>query len=595
MALIKNRFGRKITLTYLVVFVTIYIITGFYIAYTLENKTLDHFKDSLAIRTELLKHSILPDLIKQKKQKAVYDQVKELGRQAQARVTVIALDGTVLGDSYETWEQFLKMDNHASRPEIKTALNGQEGSIIRWSDTIHKKMFYWAVPLKENGQIIGVLRLSVPLNEIKSDLSAVRDPILIGSFAGIIIVLILGVVLGGSITSRVRNMMDAARRYARGDLSQKVVIESGDELQSLASTINRMATMLQERIREGESEKTKFATILENMAEGVIAVGHNNEVLLLNSSAKKIFDVGDDRFMGKSLLEITRQEPLDDAMRTAIDNQTIVANEIEWMHPDDRILKFHAIGIAKEPSAVCGFLVLHDVTEIRRLERMRREFVANVSHELRTPLTSLQGFIETLLHGAFRDPAQSEKFLKIMEEDTHRLNRLIQDLLELSKIESRKVVLNFQSLDLKAEVEKAISVCLPLSKEKGVSIENRLQDKKLSRVKADKDKLQQILINLLDNAIKFNRPQGRILVDAIQTNHQLQVIIEDTGYGVSEEDIPRVFERFFRADKARSRELGGTGLGLAIVKHLVEAHEGKVFCESQLGLGSKFSFTLQTV
>jgi two-component system phosphate regulon sensor histidine kinase PhoR len=588
----QNRFGRKITFAYIGIFVLIFLASAFYLSYALQQQTFARLKESLALRSQLLTSVFTPELVEGENIPEIQNLAVELAPKAKARITVVAPDGKVLADSDRSYDQVLAMEKHGLRPEIRAALQGKVGSSIRWSETLKKKMFYWAAPIVQQGQVVGALRISLPFTEARSYVTAVRLPILAASVIGIGLVILLSWLLGRSIAQKMKALVDAARRYARGDLSQKMVINTADELQTVASSIRRVSSALQQRVHDLETEKAKFSAILENMAEGVIAVDRNNEILLCNTSAKKIFGVSGDSFQGKSLLEVTRHERMDQIVRSAVEGEAVLIEEIEWSHPEEKILKIHAIGIGKGAGGVCGLLVLHDVTELRKLERVRREFVANVSHELRTPLTSIQGFIETLLGGGTRDPGQSEKFLRMMQEDTHRLNRLIHELLELSRIESKKIVLHVEPLNLKQEIEKAVSGFLVVLKEKQISIEDRLDPKASYQVKADRDRLQQILINLIDNAVKFNRPGGRIVLEVERVNREVRVSITDTGIGIAEENIPRVFERFFRVDKARSREFGGTGLGLAIVKHLVEAHGGRVSCESQLGEGSRFSFTL---
>jgi len=417
-------------------------------------------------------------------------------------------------------------------------------------------------------------------------------PFLLGFLSGLGLVLIISLLVGKKISGQIGHMTEAANRYARGDLEGKISIDARDELHKLADALNRMATSLSGRIDEMKSEKTKVSAILESMAEGVIAVGNQNETLLLNPSAEAIFGISNKDAIGKSLLEVTHNRQIDDLMTQAVQTASVQTAEIEWSHPQECILKAHAIAVSEKQGGLGGILVFYDMTDLRKLEKLRRDFVANVSHELRTPLTSIKGFIETLLGGAHRDPKQSETFLHMMEEDAARLNRLIDDLLELSKIESKEVVLKKESLNLSEEAEKAIHCCQGWVGKKQIVIENRISSQALPRVEADRDKLQQILINLIDNAVKFNREGGKVVLEASEANGGVQISVEDTGSGIPEASLPRVFERFFRVDKARSRELGGTGLGLSIVKHLVESHGGKVSCESELNKGSKFSFIL---
>lgn len=406
---------------------------------------------------------------------------------------------------------------------------------------------------------------------------------------GGVIVLIVSLLIGRFVAGKIRQVTQAAQKYAKGDLSRKIYVGSDDEFGALAVAVNHMAHALKVRISETESEKTRVSAILENMTEGVVAVDSQRRVILMNRSAERIFNVSFESVLSRSLIEVIQNPRIDDMISRSIKEQSLISDEIELFHTTHKVLRASAVNVAKDGLNVCAILAFYDITEIRRLEEMRKEFVANVSHELKTPLTSLRGFIETLLGGALRDPDKAEEFLKMMEEDTRRLTRLIDDLLELSKIESNQVALEFRSLNLKDEIDKCIAVFEPRIRAKRILVKNHVSSIEVS---ADRDQLKQVFVNLLDNAIKFNHEEGEVVFSSQSLKGLIRVSIEDTGIGISQGELHRVFERFFRTDKARSRESGGTGLGLSIVKHIIEAHGGSVACESTLGKGSRFSFTL---
>ncbi|MBI3313403.1 MAG: phosphate regulon sensor histidine kinase PhoR [Candidatus Omnitrophica bacterium] len=349
---------------------------------------------------------------------------------------------------------------------------------------------------------------------------------------------------------------------------------------------------LKSRIAESEGEKAKIALILENMTEAVIAVDSGKQILAINPSAEAIFHVQKKQAVGKTLIEIVRNPKIDEMMDLAMAGEQTPTVEMEISRPAKKSLKAHAVSVSKHEEGLSGILVVTDVTEMRKLENLRRDFVANVSHELKTPLTSLKGFIETLLGGAAKDPAKAESFLRMMEEDSARLARLIDDLLELSKIESREIILRREPIDLKELAAKAVKLLDSSIKEKQITVENQIDPALKGKLLADADKIQQVFVNLIDNAVKFNRSGGKITLKTSAGKTNVQISVEDNGLGIPAADVPRVFERFFRVDKARNKNSGGTGLGLAIVKHIVEAHDGKVSCESELGKGSKFYFTL---
>ncbi len=414
----------------------------------------------------------------------------------------------------------------------------------------------------------------------------VRIPFLISFISGAVLLFLLGFLLKRFLTRQIQKVTEAAARFQTGDFSEKIPIESDDEMGLMAHAMNQMARSLKNRIREIEDEKTKLATILEHMTEGVLGVSENHEVLIMNPSAEAILNVPKGFGIGRSLIEVAKNPRMDEMMQKAIEARGFVSLETEINFPKKKALKVNAIGISNAKSGLCGIMVFHDNTEIRNLENTRREFVANVSHELKTPLTSLQGFIETLLGGALKDKEQSEKFLDIMAEDTQRLARLIDDLLELSRIESKTVSLKKEPLLLKEEIQRALEAFTQRLQENRLTAENHVPSG--LKISADRDKFRQILLNLLDNAVKFNLPGGKITVTSQAVGAELQVSIQDTGIGMPEEDLPRIFERFYRVDKARNRDTGGTGLGLSIVKHLVEAHGGHITCQSHIHEGSTF-------
>ena len=392
-----------------------------------------------------------------------------------------------------------------------------------------------------------------------------------------------------SMAERIRKLVRSAERSAEGEFEKALADDPGFEV--LAHAANRVAGVLKSRVAAVENEKKKLSAILENMAEGVLAVDRRRQVLIMNPGAAAILEVSRESALGESLIAVARNREIDEMMERALMEQSRFVREVELSHPHRKMVRAHAVGISSG-GEVSGILVLNDISEMRRLENLRREFVANVSHELRTPLTSLRGFVETLLAGAVRDPVRSASFLKMMEEDAVRLNRLIDDLLELSKIESKEIPLAIEPVDLGSEIEKALPVFQSRIEEKKLKVEKIFTIPPAEPIAADRDRLKQVLVNLLDNAIKFGKPGGRIILRAEQVADKIKVSVEDDGIGIPREAVPRVFERFFCVDKARSRALGGTGLGLAIVKHIIEAHGGMVSCESEIGRGSKFSFTL---
>ncbi|OGX06176.1 MAG: hypothetical protein A3G87_02230 [Omnitrophica bacterium RIFCSPLOWO2_12_FULL_50_11] len=417
----------------------------------------------------------------------------------------------------------------------------------------------------------------------------------IGFLMGLLVCIGIGRLRYGFRKRRVLGFDKAVQSFLKGEYDQRLSFEKSGELERLARSLNELGSFLKRRMRELEEDKVQARAILDHMIEGIVAVDANKRVIFMNPSAQSLFQVPENRNVGKTLIETFSNAALDDLVDRALANPKSMTGEIDLHTPVRKFLKVNAVGIRRTSGDKMGLLVFVDVTEIRRLENLRREFVANVSHELKTPITSLKGFIETLRGGALEDAKETQRFLAIMEEDAARLAGLIDGLLELSCLEAHEAALELKPVDVGFIIQESIDVVKPLIHQKRLRVGNRVSSQALPKVLAHKDKLKQAIVNLLDNAIKFNQDDGTITIDAAVSDSCVTVFLDDTGIGIPESAVLRVFERFYRVDQARSRHLGGSGLGLAIVKHIIEAHGGAVSCESCLGKGSRFSFTLRTV
>ena len=401
----------------------------------------------------------------------------------------------------------------------------------------------------------------------------------------------IGFLIARMITKPLREMAGLAKNIARGDFKRQIKVRSKDEIGELANTFNQMAEELKIKIQTITEDRNEIRAILTSVIEGVLAIDKNERVILFNSALEEMFKVIKDKVIGKFFWEVIRNNELSVLLKEAMNKRKLETRELTLFLPEERIFQVHALPIKGEEGISGVVAVLHDITELKKLERMRIEFVANVSHELRTPLTSIRGFVETLKGGAIREPENSQRFLDIIESHTERLNNLINDLLELSKIESKEIKMEFQPIALREAIEEVVSNFKEALKQKGHIVEIDIPPD-FPQVEADPERIEQVFTNLLDNAIKFTPKNGRICIRAVDKEKDIQIEVSDTGIGIPQEHLPRLFERFYRVDKARSRELGGTGLGLSIVKHITQAHGGKVGVESELGKGSKFFFTL---
>ncbi|MEK6728018.1 MAG: ATP-binding protein [Candidatus Omnitrophota bacterium] len=364
------------------------------------------------------------------------------------------------------------------------------------------------------------------------------------------------------------------------------IFNSKKRLNELKQNIEQLSV----QVAQLKVENSATQAILGSMIEGVIAVDKDTKIISINPAIEEIFKVKKEEAEGRFLLEAIRNNDIAELINLCLQNKALISKELILVWPVQSIFQVNASPLFENDAVSGCVVVIHDITEIRRLERMRSDFVANVSHELKTPLTSIKGFVETLLEGALEDKENSRNFLSIIQDQAERLNNLINDLLELSHIESKEVSLKLGDLYLCKLFEAVVFGFKSKIKKKNIEIKNELADTAI--IKADKEKIEQVVINLIDNAIKFNKENGSIRIFSEDSGDRIKIIVEDSGAGIPEKDIPRIFERFYRVDKARSRELGGTGLGLSIVKNIIELHGGSVGVESTEGLGTKLFFLL---
>ena len=564
------------------------LVMGVYVSRALEAQSVARLQGTLVTQAGLLHDVFAPLLDGSPGASGVQARAQRYARILGGRVTVIAADGTALAESDR--ESVREIENHAERPEVREALAGGIGSAVRRSATVQRDLLYVAVPLERAGRPRAVLRLALPTQDVDGARALVRATVVAGALLAVGVAVVIGLFVSRRVTRPVREMEAAARRMAEGDFARTVPVSGNDEIAALGVALNRMAVALREKIERLADEQGKVRTILDGMIEGVVALDDRGRVLLLNPGARSMFGV-EDAAEGRSFLEVVRQKGLLDLVDEVRASGAPARHELELGPPVNRVVAARGAPLGLGPGAAGVLLVLHDVTELRRLERVRSEFVANVSHELRTPLTCIKGYLETLLDGALDDRAHARRFLEVAGTHAERLDRLIDDLLELSNIESGRVTLAPMRLDLGEVVTGVVAMFERQVTQKDLAIERSVTPG--LAVRADRDRLVQILVNLLDNAVKFTPEGGRIGVDARPAPEgRVEVRVRDTGIGIPSTDLPRITERFYRVDRTRSREIGGTGLGLAIVKHLVQAHGGELRIESELGHGTTVSFTL---
>lgn len=503
------------------------------------------------------------------------------------RVTVVMPDGRVVADSQT---ETSTMENHSDRPEIRDALQKGEGQATRQSVSVNQPLLYYAKRAHFGGDTPVVLRLALPLEGIEARLSAFRKRLWMWSLLILVLAGTVSLQFSRSFTDRIERLREFSRCVADGDFRPLAPDGTGDTLEALGVSLNQTASRLDRTIRTLTEERNLSAAILGSMVEGVAVVNGMERLVFANPGFAAILGLDVPPVSGSSLLEVVRQTELIGAVRRVLAGESRV--EAEIVTGTLRQHFFAATVASVRAGETSGaVIVLHDITELRKLERIRRDFVANVSHEFRTPLTAIQGFTETLLAGAMDDPNNRLRFLGIILEHSRRLARLTEDLLKLSQMDADRLELEVRRVSVAALVESCYETARHRAAEKELTLSLDLPSM-VADVAGDARRLQEVLQNLLDNATQYTLPGGKIILSVTQSGDEVIFTVADTGIGIPQADQPRIFERFYRVDAARSREAGGTGLGLAIARHLIEVHGGRLWVQSELGVGSKFHFSV---
>ena len=509
-----------------------------------------------------------------------------LGAIARARVTFIRTDGVVLGDSEVAAKDLPTLENHRARPEVLAAIAGSTTDNIRFSATTHKRMLYAATRVPGNPRMVA--RLSLPLSWVDDAKTRLRTLLSGGAMVALLAAILLSSMAAVLMSRGLRSLTAVARRMAAGDLEARSRLESGDEIGELGRTLDHLAANLSRSVRELRDDRDLLGRILESMREGVLVMDGEHRIRLANPSLREMLLLDSD-VVGRSTIEVIRNAELQSITEQALAAGELVVGEVGVGGIKPRRLMVHAARLSGEPRALV--LVLFDVTEMRRLETVRRDFVANVSHELRTPVASVRSAAETLRMAAERDPKATTQFIDIIERNARRLGELIGDLLDLSKIEANEFRLSIESIDLAGMCEKALLPFIERASARTIRLTSRVPEA-FPQATGDRSALDRVLTNLIDNALKYCPDGASVTVEAREVKGGLQLLVCDSGPGIEARHLPRLFERFYRVDPGRSREMGGTGLGLSIVKHLVEAMGGEVSVESCPGKGSTFGFTV---
>ncbi len=587
----KKKLIWHILLPYLLITLLSLIGLAAYTSVALRHFLLDQTRTGLKTRARLLEDPVASLLARTRMQEDIDPYCKSLGRATAMRITVILPSGKVVGDSSHDPAE---MDNHRSRPEVMGAMAGGISSSMRYSRTLGRRMMYVATELKgDNGKLLAVLRVAVPITFIDDELWMLSRKI---AFGGLVVAVLAGVVcvlVSKRITRPISAMQAGAQRFAQGDLSHRLTPPDTEETAALAETLNHMAAEIQNRIQAVVNQRNELESVLFSMREGVMAVDRQTHIASANRAAAGMLGADPQDMQGKRVMEIVRNLELRDFVRRALESPGPVEDDLTLQAKGRRIVNARSAPLMAADGSLTGrLIVLNDVTELRRLENVRKDFVANVSHEIKTPLTAIKGFIETIRYGPAEPMAETRRFLGIIERHVNRLNAIVDDLLALSRLEQtdRLPGIDRHEVHIRNVLQTALQVCQAAADEKRMSLELACPADLAARV--DETLLEQALINLVDNAVKYSEAGTSVSLAAGIEENALCIRVRDHGRGIAKKHLPRLFERFYRIDKARSRKLGGTGLGLAIVKHIVNAHGGRIDVESALGRGSTFTIYL---
>ncbi len=601
----KRLFWQIFPATLAIILLSI-LAVGWYSSYLAKSFYLRESAANLLDRAHIIKAHIV-DILESGTSAQLQQLAVESGRASTTRITVIGENGVVLADTEENPKN---MDNHRQRPEINEAFSGTPGSSLRFSNTLGERMLYSAIPITFSqsgadgpdpaGSMV-VLRLSMPVTAIDAALSALNGRLLFGTIIAVLVAFLVTLFVSRNISHPLEEMTQRAEFYSRGDFSRKMLIKKATasrEVTMLAMAMDRMADQLDDMIKTIINQRNQLETVFSSMVEAVIAVDRQEKIISINSAAAEMFTVGRERAEGLLVQGVIRNAAIHQQIRIVLKSGGVLEEEIILADgSEQRFLQTHVVALADGDGSSTGALVVfNDVTRLRRLEKVRRDFVANVSHELRTPITSIRGYVETLLEGAMDDPENGRTFLETVLRQSEQLSEIIDDLLVLSRIEqdADNKEMRFERQLLQPVLEDAIQTCLHKARQREISL--LLDCDADIQVNINRTLFEQAVVNLVVNAVTYSGSGDRVTVESRRKKTaeqpQVEIRVIDNGVGIAADHLPRLFERFYRSDKARSRKIGGTGLGLSIVKHIVQAHGGNVEVTSTPGEGSTFMIRL---
>ncbi len=565
-------------------------LTALYVDRSFYSFHQNQVADDLLARARIIARELTPPL--ESKGASLNPLINDLGRLTLTRITVILPDGRVIADSSENPSG---MENHLGRPEIREAMAGRTGKTTRYSDTLRRQLMYLAIPVWQDGIVVGVVRVSLPLAVIDETLKTLYGSIALGGLAVAVLFALLAMALSRRISRPLEYMRQASEQFAKGELSAKIPVPDTAELAALSQTMNQMALQLHERVRTVALQRNELRAVLASMVEGVLAVDMSEKVLHINPAACRLLGLKSDECRGRHILETVRNIELQEFLNETLSAPGPTEREITLRGEEDCFIQLHgAVHKDADGKNIGALVVMNDITRLKRLETMRRDFVANLSHELKTPIATLKGCVETLLDGAVNRPEEAGHFLEMMDRHVNRLEFMVEDLLALSRLEfeSERSGIKLEKGSVHDVMARAVQAFTKRAEAKSILLVMDCPDSLQTLI--NPLLLEQAIGNLLDNAIKYSSEETRITVTGTQTPKGVEIRVTDQGPGIEKKHWDRIFERFYRVDQARSRAMGGTGLGLAIVKHIALAHHGCISVESVPGQGSTFTLRLPT-
>tara|TARA_B110000238_G_scaffold26134_1_gene25453 strand:- start:6557 stop:8335 length:1779 start_codon:yes stop_codon:yes gene_type:complete len=561
------------------------LIVGLMVQRQIEQASLRDISNNLSSQAFILQQSFANT--GQQTQSQIQQTLKQIGQRTDTRVTLLTKDGVVIADSEFNASE---MDNHRYRPEIIAANTADIGQSRRYSKTLQKPMLYVAVSAMASSGNLGYIRTALPTQRIDEEINYLRRVIIIAASLTALIALFIGYWLAMSFARPLRQMTLIAKNYAHGRYQLRIPSQRRDEIGDLARSLNQMADISSQRFDIIKTERDQLSTILKSMNEGVITVTSEGLITHVNAAACRMLRTSGERCLGQALKDIDGSDNLDQAFRQCQQQQTSVEQIIQLDgYTFSRHYRLH-VTLLKQSHRADAILVLQDITAVQRIDKMRADFVANASHELKTPITAIRGFAETLIEDDTIDHAIQQRFMRKIHGQSIRLSALVSDLLALSRLESNDEAYNTQ-VDLQRVVQRVCANLQAVAQTQQVTLELQTKDGPVTLL-GDDNALGQMATNLIDNAIKYTAAKGTVTVALTVTEGLAVLAVKDNGLGIDESDQERIFERFYRVDKARSQSLGGTGLGLAIVKHIVQSHKGRLQLKSKLNQGSTFTITI---